>query len=180
MSRYLVGIKVPSPFQERICALQDEVSAITGLPPPHKKIGPHFTLHRPVTTIKEDVLARLIWSAVLQMRQTRLTLFAWDHFGPKFMVLPAQVPLEASGLFVGISKLLSCLPEYEHNVYDRDNVLHLTIANDTTHVFERAWPKVSGIPIEKMDIPVTEVALLRKEDKKGTRWEEITTFPIPA
>ncbi len=179
MYKYLIPFPVPDPFKGRICELQDAVATITNISPPYWRLAPHVTFHRPLTGISENVLKNIVGSAVLQMRQTRITLHALYPFGKHYIVLPVQATRAVASLWVEINNLLRRLPEYEHGEYDDDNTLHVTIAEKTTPVFDRAWPAVRKIPFEPITVPLRSVALWRKSAEGGA-WETVEAFNIPA
>ena len=178
MFKYLVALPVPAPFDDDIVSLMVRVAAVTELNPPCK-LPPHVSFLKPLINIEERVLGNLVWSAVLSMRETRMTVSSFFNFGTHYFVLPVQVPLRAAALWIWMSKRIVLLPEYKYGPYDWDNTPHITVATNTTPVFEQSWPIVRRMEFEPITFPVTEVALYRKP-VDGGNWELVKTFSIPS
>lgn len=179
MEKYLVLFLIPEPFRTQLCQLMDEVARVSGLPPPHLSLPPHMTFHRPLAGIDECVMKNIVQSAALQMHQTRVTLHALFPFGEHYIVLPVQATKSVAALWVEIGNLLSRLPEYEHDQYDGDNTLHVTIAAKTTPLFDRVWATLRTRRIDPMTMRLTEISLYKKSAEGGV-WTPVETFLLPA
>jgi 2'-5' RNA ligase len=177
--KYLILFPIPEPFNATLCALQDRISEYTTLQPPYRKLPPHITFHRPIDEIAEVIIKDLTRSMVLQLRQTRVTVSHLFPFGKEFIVLPIHSTARLATFWVGIINLLKGLPEYKHGPFEHDNTLHITLADQTSSVFNQTWNNISQIPIETMHIPVQKIELHRKPITGGF-WERIEEFDIPA
>lgn len=176
--KYLVLFPIPTPFRERIEEIMDALAWHSGIAPPHRKLCPHVTFHRPIVGIDEKTLVELVTSMVLQSKRTRITVSHLFPFGKHYIVLPVHATLSTALLWSGITSLLERIPEYEHGPYDRDNTLHITLAEKLTPVFDKVWPAVRNLSIEEMHIPLEKVELHRKPTEGGV-WEPLFEFPIP-
>jgi hypothetical protein len=179
--KYIVLFTVDAGYRSTICRLMDAVAKYTGIAPPYVKLPAHITFHRPIVGIDEETLECLVQSMALQIHQTRIRLGQLDHFGKQFIVLPVIGTRRLNAFWVGINDLLSRLPSYEHGPFDEDNTLHVTIAEKTSHVFDKVWPLITDLRIEPTDIPVRHVEVWRKPlyDIEG-RWEILRSFPLAA
>lgn len=176
--KYLVSFVIPEPFNTELCVLMDQVSRHTKLPSPYKKLSPHVTFHRPIEEIDEAVIKNLVQSMTLQMHRTRITVSHLFPFGKQYIVLPVHATRRLAKLWVGINDLLSQLPEYEHGEFDHDNTLHITIAENTSRVFDDVWEDIRAISIKPMTISVEKIAVMRKSVTDGS-WEELVRYDIP-
>lgn len=176
MKKYLILFPIPDPYKTRICQTMDEIALHTKIVPPYEKLLPHITFHRPITGIDERVIQNLVLSMSLQAKKTRITVSSMYAFGRHYMVLPVHATHAIANLWVGIHKLLSSLPAYEHSEFDHDNTLHITLAEKTSNIFDEVWPKVRAIPFTEMTIPVEHIELYRKFE--GGIWEKVTSYEL--
>ncbi|MDO8231635.1 MAG: hypothetical protein Q7T37_00285 [bacterium] len=177
--KYVVLFPIPEPDSGHIRTIMDDIASITGIKPPHHKLPPHVTFHKPLTGIKEDLLENLVMSMVLQMKPTRLVLHDLFPFGKEFIVLPVQATRCAAQLWVGIDANLSRLPKYEHGKYDGDNTLHVTVAEETSLVFDRVWKTVKRkVRVTPMEVLLDKICLYRKPIEGGV-WDLVRSFPFP-
>ena len=176
--KYLIVFPIPEPFNAEICLLMDKVSKYTKIPPPYKKLGPHITFHRPIEEVDEETIKNLTKSMVLQIKQTRVSVSSFFPFGKQYVVLLAHATIRLATLWAGITKLVSCLPQYVHGEFDYDNTLHITIAEKTSGVFDSVWPKIKTLSIEPMTIPVERIVLYKKPTDGGV-WEKVEEYTIP-
>lgn len=176
--KYMVLFPIRGTDGERILSLMDQVAELTGIVPPHYKLLPHVTFHRPIEGIDEQVLINLVRGMTLVVRQTRVRYNSLDAFGKHFVVLPVHGTRLLNTLWVGINSLLSKLPEYQHGPFDDDNTLHITVGAGLSDIFDDAWPRIRQIDIEGHTIPLDLVELHRKP-VEGGRWELVEAFQIP-
>lgn len=176
MEKFVVIFPIPEPYHAQLILLMDRVAAITGLPPPHHNLPPHVTFHRPLEGLDKDDVYSRVRSAILKIRQTRITVHSLYPFGKHYIVLPVHATLTTSILWVSIAELLGILPEYRHEKYDGDNTLHISVATKTTDVFDHAWPRIARIPMESMTIPLTALSIYRKG--LGGGWAPWQSFAI--
>lgn len=175
-NKYLILFPIPEPYQVGICNIMDTIAVHTKIDPPYKKLDPHITFHRPITGIEERVIQNLVLSMSLQAKRTRITVSGIYAFGKHYIVLPVHATHAIANLWVGIHKLFSSLPAYEHNEFDHDNTLHITLAEKTSAVFDRAWPLVHDMPFTEMTIPVEHIVLYKKEP--GGTWKKVTSYEL--
>lgn len=174
---YSILFRIPYPYSTKIRRLMAKIATVTGIPPPHR-LPPHITFHKPITRINESVLKNLVKSVVLRTNQTRVVIHGLSTFGTQYIVLPVFATRSAVALWVGIDAILSRLPEYEHGKFDHDNTLHITVAERTSHVFNRAWPEIKKIECETMTIPLQHICLYRKPLAGGS-WDHVASYHLP-
>ena len=176
-----MGFSIPRDENCIVQQLMCEVWEHTNIEAPYiRDMLPHVTLHRPVVGIDEEKMRNLARSCALRVdRNIRVTVSDLSHFGKEYIVLRINTTQSLASLWVNLNDVLSKLAEYEHGEFDGDNTLHITIAKNTTEVFDKVWPKIQEITVPKIIIPVTLIELYRKLTDGG-KWEMIEAFPIPS
>lgn len=178
--KYLIHFPIPEPYRSQIIAYMDHIEHLTGVPAPYHKLPPHMTFHRPIEGVSEERILSLTQSMVLQIPQTRIVTYSFFPFGKRYIVLPAHATRGVASLWVGITNLLSMLPEYKHGPYDSDNTLHITVADHMSEHFDRVWPLLQKEPQEIMEIPVQTVEVWKKGlDHDGEQWQKVIEYELP-
>lgn len=177
-NEYLILFLIPDPFCIRLCRLMDDIASITRIDPPYRSLPPHVSFHRPLMGIDETALKELLRNIVPQMKQARITLHGVSPFKKQSIILPGQATRGANSIWTGIAAILSALPKYNPGEYDNDRPLHVTVAEKTSCIFDRAWPNIRNIKVELMHIPLQRIALYRKSIEED-KWKQIANFPIP-
>ncbi len=176
---YLVLFPIPEPYKSEIEELMRKVEEYTLLPAPSKKLCPHVTFYRNFEYVKVTHVIHRVQKAVLQSRKTRVTVDHISSFNRQYIVLPVHTTLSNAFLWTGINELLGmnpASPKYMETYYD--NTLHITIAEKTSKVFDRAWPLIKQLEVKRMDIPLEKIALYKRSDEGG-EWKMIAEFPLP-
>ncbi len=178
--KYIILFSIPEPFAAKICGLMDKVCAYLKVEAPYKTLPPHITFHQPIVGIDEQTIKNLTQSMSLQIQQTRITVSHLFNFGTRYVVLPVQATKATAALWVGITELLAQLPEYEHDQYDHDNTLHITIAGKIEEVvFVKVWEYVKKISGETMHIPLDRLMLYSKTiDDENAVWEKVEEYAL--
>ncbi len=178
MYKYIIIFPIDEePYFSQICMLMDHVTKDTGIPPLYNKMVPHITFHRPIVGIDEEKIKNITKGSTLQTKQTRVTVSNIHNFGKNYIVLPVHATKTVANLWISINSILSQLPEYEHDIYDGDNTLHITLAEKTSKVFDSCWKNIKEISFEEMDIPVKKISILKKAINGGD-WETVEEYDI--
>ena len=175
--KHIVLFPLRDELGERILNYMDQVAAYTRLDPPHRKLLPHVTFHRPIEGINESRLVNLVAGMATMTHVTRMRYAGLDSFGMNYIVLPIQATQAVAALWAAITTLLSTFPEYEHGPYDHDNTLQISLAGGTHKVFSRAWPHISRMHVEPRDIVVDCLEIHRKPVEGGA-WEFLQRFDL--
>lgn len=179
MYKYIIAFPIDEePYLKTLRDLIDKVAKETGLPPIYEKMVPHITFHRPIENIDEEKIKNITKGAVLHIKQTRITVSSIYNFGKNYIVLPVHSTKTVASLWININSILSQLPEYEHDKYDGDNTLHISIAEKTSEVFDKCWKNIKNIEFEEMNIPVKKISIFRK-NLSGGAWEILDEYEIP-
>lgn len=178
---YHVCIPVRGTAYSLLWELFELVAEETGTRPNWTR-NPYITLHRPIETCEEP-LKTFLQEETARTRQSRVTFSgALDHFGKRYIVLPAQATWETSSLWVRLHERFKSLGGYRRGMFENDNTLHTTIAElkaEEEEIFNRSWPAIRNIRVNPVRMPLTEICLRRKP-ALGGNWEIIDIFPIPA
>jgi hypothetical protein len=178
MKKYLVAFPIAGEPRGEICSLAEKVASLSNIKPPHWTFPPHLIFRQPLSGIDETDLINALSSGVPKMRRSRARLHALYAFGKEHIVLPAQATLGASEILVAVNAILSQLSGYQHDAYDPENTLYVTVAENMRGEFDRTWLSIQKIAFEPIEIPLLTIVLLRKLSEGGT-WEQKATFAIP-
>ena len=170
--KYVVLLPISEPGVSYLKSLMDRIATFTKLPPPHTRIIPHVTLHRPLAGVDEKAMIRLTRRIDLKVRPEKVTVGGLSPFGKQYIVLPVNVSLGLAYTWVRLYENLAKLPQYKEGEFDRDNILHVTVAEKTSAVFNVAWPEVRTISVPEMQLKVKGIELYRQKTQGGA-WEKV-------
>lgn len=178
--KYIASIPITGEPCERVINYMDQIATYTKVPPPHIKMAPHVTLHRPIAGISKTDLAKLVDGlSQLVFKKARIRYSGMDCFGTNFIVLPIHASRTVAEIWTDMNEQLRRFAEYEHGPFDHDNTLHVSLAGGIHQVFARSWPSIEKMKmsIEPRDINVEYLELHRKPLEGGS-WEQIERFTL--
>lgn len=175
--KHIVIFALTGELLDRIKNYMDWIATYTKVAPPHLKLVPHVTFHRPIAGIDEQRLVKTVSGMTDLMYQTRMRYSGLDCFGKNFIVLPIHATQPAAALWASITTLVSTFPGYAHGPYDHDNTLHVSLAGGICKTFDAAWPHIKKIEVEPRDILVDSLEIHRKPIEGGS-WELLQAFPL--
>lgn len=176
MFKYLVVCPIEG---EALEAIKRIMSVVSPLFPAGsqmaKSIPPHITLCSPVVDVNEKGLGDVVAGAICGSGPHPVRdVWTGDGmlFGQEFFVLPIQgVPWCIAGLWVEMYRRVMSLPHIEPGLYDRENILHVTLLEGLTGASEDVRSSLLEMKIRPVKIRLPRVEIYRKFQTSGSKWE---------
>lgn len=177
MDKHLIVFPVPPPYGHRLKHLMDEVAKVTGIYPPHWRLPPHITICKPQSGLDERALKSILYNETRLATQAQVTITGLFPFKKHYVVCNVHTTQTIAQLWAGITSRVSLLSGYKRDEHEGKNTLHITIAERTSRVFDRAWPTLCKMHVKPMTVPLEQVILYKQRE---SRWEIQEIFNLPA